>query len=385
MILLLRMEITLLAISISVVLLLNTRRNASMLLDEKIFQAILYSSLVSIVFDALTWLIDGQTFMGAHFLAVITNMIYFVTCVGIPYAWLLYVQFRLTNDENTLQRKKILFFLPFLVFLVLLFITPVTGWIFYIDDQNVYHRGSLYIVQIMISMFYLIYPSIRSLQKGLQTTIASERSTFMTMASFTIYPILAAIIQFFFYGLPIVSFATVLSELIIFINVQNQQISLDALTNINNRRQFNRYLDIKIKSPRKGKTLYMLLLDIDSFKSINDTWGHKAGDQALINMARFLKTVCEKYHGFVARYGGDEFAIVLECKNEKTVKKVMASIDAEIQKFNHAKKAPYTLASSIGYAEFGLHTTQTADQLIEAADNKMYQIKTKRQAKESAC
>lgn len=330
MILLLRIEINIISISIITLLLLNTRRSVSMLLDQRIFQIILYSSLVSSILDLLTWLVDGQNFKGAHTVGVLTNLIYFVTCVEIPYLWTLYVEFRLTDDELSLRKKARLFLPPLFIFLVVLFSSPFTGWIFYIDAHNIYHRGSLYFIQILVSLFYLVYPSIRALKMGLKTKIDYDRKAFMTIASFTVYPILATTIQILIYGLPVVNFATVLSELIIFINVQNQQISLDALTKINNRGQFNRYLDIKIKNVRKENTLYMLLLDIDHFKSINDSWGHKMGDQALVDMADILKKICNKYQAFVARYGGDEFTIILECKSDGTVQRAVAAIEAEI-------------------------------------------------------
>ena len=87
-------------------------------------------------------------------------------------------------------------------------------------------------------------------------------------------------------------------------------ISLDPLTQINNRNQFRRHLGNKL---RDNGNLALIIMDIDRFKSINDTYGHLEGDEALIRVAKALKIICSsnrsKYS--ISRYGGDEFVVLV--------------------------------------------------------------------------
>jgi two-component system cell cycle response regulator len=85
----------------------------------------------------------------------------------------------------------------------------------------------------------------------------------------------------------------------------------DPLTGLSNRRYFNAELEAEIdRVARSGEAALLLMLDIDHFKSVNDTYGHAAGDQVLQAVARALQS-CVRPMDTLARYGGEEFAVVL--------------------------------------------------------------------------
>lgn len=95
----------------------------------------------------------------------------------------------------------------------------------------------------------------------------------------------------------------------------NQKLSLlamnDSLTDLANRRSFNEYLKRGISECRRSaEPLALIMIDIDFFKKYNDLYGHKRGDECLINVARELARCCRRGTDMVARYGGEEFAIV---------------------------------------------------------------------------
>lgn len=90
-----------------------------------------------------------------------------------------------------------------------------------------------------------------------------------------------------------------------------QLAALDGLTGINNRRTFQEQLDMQIRlSSRNGSTISLLMIDVDHFKSYNDTFGHTAGDEILKQLARILNEMARSTD-VTARYGGEEFTIIL--------------------------------------------------------------------------
>lgn len=251
--LLLRREITGIAVALLVVLIINSSHKIKMLCDEKLFQLILYTTLASVILDWITWEIDGRRFTSAREMLVVTNGLYFISCVLIPYLWLLYVEYRLNDEEEIVKKRNRIYVIPMLIFAGLVIATPFTKWIFYIDDNNIYHRGSLYFVQICISLIYLILASALTLRTAKKTIQKSKKMEYYVFASFAITPILGALLQVMFYGLQLVSIAIVFSDLLIFINVQNRQVSMDSLTKINNRGQLDRFLNVRVKIYQKIK------------------------------------------------------------------------------------------------------------------------------------
>lgn len=124
---------------------------------------------------------------------------------------------------------------------------------------------------------------------------------------------------------------------------------------------------------------HFLFLDIDSFKQINDTFGHHEGDNALKSVATVLKTLCKTTGGFCARYGGDEFAVIQVLKKSGDIKKIKKNIYDSVEKITDENSA-YSLSVSICCAQ---HTSETesVQELISCADSNMYSKKMQRKEK----
>lgn len=157
-----------------------------------------------------------------------------------------------------------------------------------------------------------------------------------------------------------------------------QLASLDGLTGISNRRTFQAQLDLQIRlSSRNGGIVSLLMLDVDHFKSFNDTFGHTAGDEILKKLASILD--CRvRSTDIVARYGGEEFAVILP----DTDKNGALSMAGKIQEAIAAGEWPNRqITASIGVASlhFTLSTTSTEKQMlhfINQADCALYRSKT---------
>ena len=155
----------------------------------------------------------------------------------------------------------------------------------------------------------------------------------------------------------------------------------DGLTGIANRRYFNKYLLQEWeKTVINGVPLSLILFDIDFFKKYNDTYGHLAGDICLKNVAAILNKLTELKSCLSARFGGEEFAIILPGANAGEVKQIAEKIRSSIEdlKFPHAnsKASPY-VTISVGAATMipGPDTKACHQELIRAADVALYQAK----------
>ena len=147
--------------------------------------------------------------------------------------------------------------------------------------------------------------------------------------------------------------------------------SRDGLTTLSNRRSFMNDLEGAFAEHRRtGKIFSLVLLDIDRFKSYNDTFGHPAGDEVLRRFARVLRTTARSYEN-PARYGGEEFAIVL---HDTGAEKGLAAAERFRRAVEEADWIERPLTCSLGVSTVGEDGT-TPESLIAAADAALYASK----------
>ena len=117
------------------------------------------------------------------------------------------------------------------------------------------------------------------------------------------------------------------------------------------------------------------MMDVDGFKQINDTYGHFYGDGVLVNVSEILKLSCKNSDGFLARYGGDEFCIVLPANSEIDAEEIIARVEMNISEWNrtHTERKPIGL--SIGYSVWSDQVDTSHETLIARADQRMYEVK----------
>jgi len=164
----------------------------------------------------------------------------------------------------------------------------------------------------------------------------------------------------------------------------------DPLTQLNNRGAFDEYMDQKqAETLENGQALCLLMLDIDHFKRVNDTYGHMIGDQALKTVAgKILTSLKESAPGehFPARYGGEEFAVVLPGASLEAAMETAENIRQRIERYNFMvrtangdilhKGVKFTI--SIGVARSDPQwKDKLVDKLVEAADAALYDAKSK--------
>jgi diguanylate cyclase (GGDEF)-like protein len=149
----------------------------------------------------------------------------------------------------------------------------------------------------------------------------------------------------------------------------------DELTALHNRRGFFMLFEQQLKlASRKKRSVYLLYSDIDDFKNINDTFGHKEGDQLLMDFADILR---ETYRDsdIVARIGGDEFVIFPIEAAEDSLQIITDRLFANIEAYNKKTDRGYSLSISVGVSLYDPALPYSIEEMLALADKQMYRHK----------
>lgn len=354
-----------------------SRRHTKILLAERYFLEMSLATAILLISDIIWPLVNGVTLPGFRLLNIVINLVYMVLTGFIGFLWIIYVDFKVRRRLDSSHNKRVIMFsIPMLVLLVLTLTSPKTHILFYIDENNCYRRGKLMWIRICVMILYVLWAAVLTLVGIKRQKTKQKKDEMRALLQFTFFPLIGIFMQLFYLNLPFTAVGISLSVLLVFINVQNKQISIDTLTGINNRRQLALYIDSELSASSKKGELYYLIMDVDKFKSINDTYGHLEGDNALIKIASLLNSLCEKQNDFVARYGGDEFVVVCRRHSEAEVEALKQEILSAVSKLNDEGTLPYTLSLSVGSAKFD--TSKSNDEIFAEADKKLYSIKSER-------
>lgn len=160
-------------------------------------------------------------------------------------------------------------------------------------------------------------------------------------------------------------------------NRQLQELSItDGLTGLYNHRHLIRILESEYRRAlRYRRNFALLMVDVDYFKQVNDTYGHPCGDKVLQNIARLFKE-CVRTTDIVARYGGDEIAIILLETNKATALKVSEKLRRVVEKYPFEWEGEvFQVTVSIGVASVLEKGIEDWNGLLNAADKALYQAK----------
>lgn len=156
----------------------------------------------------------------------------------------------------------------------------------------------------------------------------------------------------------------------------------DPMTGLPNGRSLQMQFEKEIgRARRNGSSFQVLMLDLDGFKSINDTFGHKAGDQLLQEISKVMQEQLRDYD-FLARYAGDEFVAIIPETNTQAVIELCQRMEKAVREFklNVGDGKFARVGVSLGAASYPKNG-ETLDQIIIAADKAMYAVKAKRKVR----
>jgi diguanylate cyclase (GGDEF)-like protein len=150
---------------------------------------------------------------------------------------------------------------------------------------------------------------------------------------------------------------------------------IDDLTGLYNRRGFSDLGEQYLKLARRtGRSATLIFIDVDRFKTINDTLGHHMGDRALLRIADILRQTFRR-SDIIGRLGGDEFAVLAPESSGDPPELLVHRVKGAVREFDSASPEPYRLSVSVGVARFDGDALVRLDDLLERADAAMYEEK----------
>ena len=154
----------------------------------------------------------------------------------------------------------------------------------------------------------------------------------------------------------------------------NQMWVYDMLTHLYNRAGFYHFAKPMLtKMKKRGEEAFLLFLDIDGLKTVNDTLGHEMGDLLIGSMAEIIKRNVGE-NELAMRYGGDEFVIFGSHTPEGRMEELMQTIRCEMDAWNNSNKA-FKMSASVGSSRFMAAEIGDLSERIEQADKRMYEEK----------
>ncbi|MDO5339298.1 MAG: diguanylate cyclase [Eubacteriales bacterium] len=344
---------------------------------NKYFTLMLGCNIVILMSDTIIYFMRWHPSAICMFISNLMSIIFYGMAVLFGYLWLMYTLKRLYSKFSISLKTRFLLLVPCFLCWIVIISSPWTKLIFYFTEQNRYVRGNFMWLTMFVLVSYWMASFVITLREMKDPGYEREHNVYVTLLTFPIPAIIGNFIQLKFYGVSVVWICTTITLMIVFISMQNIQISRDMLTGLFNRRETDKHIEWELKKFRSADyKLFIMMIDVDYFKQINDRYGHLEGDKALIDVADILRNSF-RTRDFIGRFGGDEFIVIGRLKKDDNVDTLIKNIHDVQTSFNDNAET-YKLSLSTGYVVYDSAKNLTTDKVIADADEKMYSIKKKR-------
>ena len=322
-------------------------------------------------------LVDGSVISSSPTMLYLSNIFTYILISVAAYYWYI-ISEALQRDkliENTVLRR--LLATPVLVSALLVVTAYRTGLVFYVDENGKLVNGSFYVILVIVPFAYLIASSVKAFSRFANRDRYVDRNIYFMIGVFPFAPIILGAMQAIYWRVPFLCYGTVAAVYYVYLTTQDNLISIDPLTQTNNRNQLYKYLVQKMRSEEQGLSLFLIMVDIDRLRDINEAYGHAEGDRALNRVATAIKDACQgsRSRMFVSRYGADEFVVVAEMAYRAEAAWLADQIKNEVKRATNVDAAPYDIHVSIGISQYDYQAPVTIQSFIARADSDLYQNK----------
>lgn len=328
------------------------------------------------VCDALWAAVIAGVLPRNRLMVLTVNFGNYVFMAAITYTWLRYVMAveQVPNRDSRRMQLAILF--PFnlatLALIATYMIKPSV-----LLDENMNLQPGYSVFQIAVPCVYIAAILIYTMRKAVAEENPIERQKHLAIGIFPLLVVAGGLLQIVALSdTPVFCFACAILMIAFYINAMETRISTDPLTGLNNRGQLRHYTSQRSNLHREGRLTFIIMFDINDFKDINDTFGHAEGDHALLIFANALRSAIRNRNMpmFLARYGGDEFILIIHPTDAGETDALVAEIRARLEAACVAANAPYLLSIGAGFSQLS-GDEDTFQACMQRADQNLYRDK----------
>lgn len=304
---------------------------------------------------------------------VLINFANYALMAGITYTWLRYVmaveQVPKRDDRLNIFAIKFPFYVATIALAATYLLRPGA-----LLDAQLRPTRNYSAFQIAVPCVYIAATGLYTLRRAMHEEDPIERRRHLFVGLFPLMVVAGGLVQILVLpDTPVFCFCCAILMLAFYIDSQDTRISTDPLTGLNNRGQLIHYITQKVNLRREGRRTFVVMLDVNDFKAVNDTYGHAEGDRALVLVADALRNALRGHVAptFAARYGGDEFILIVHPVDAGEVDALIAELRAQIDALCRARATPYALTVGVGCAELA-GEGDTFPKCMQRADEKLY-------------
>ena len=370
-------EANIVCIVILAILLINDRLHSTKQEKQIWFNNTIIMHIIYFVSD-ICWagVLSGQL-PRTRLLVGLFNFTNYIMLNLLAFEWFMYMAAAENMPFRKSIRRRSMWRIPMTVSIAVMVIAYIAAPTFWINENCELNKW-YYPLFIFTPVLYLAAAFVISMRNAWKTESREDRKLYRLIGIYPLGVVAFGLVQIFALDAPLFCFGCTIMMLFFYIENMQSLVSVDSLTRLNNRGQINRYME---RTPyRENFRTAVMMIDIDRFKEINDTYGHAEGDRALVLVSEALKQAADRTgsSGFIGRYGGDEFTVFVQCAEDEPVPEQFVDEVRQILTEKQAQnKLPYDLKISVGSDSLKDRNDKLEACLVRA-DEKLYEDKKKR-------
>jgi diguanylate cyclase (GGDEF)-like protein len=358
------------------IMIFNDYNHANRQEEQIKYDYALVSFMLYCVSDALWAAIIAGVVPKVLPLILFSNLSNAVIMAAIAYTWLMYVKTIEKAPNRNSSRTRRFYLMPLCISIILLINTYIVNPSLLLNDDMM--PTDLYFAfQITVPLIYIVGILISSINKAAHSATDFQKKSHILVGFFSVAVALGGLVQVLILPeTPVFCYCCAILMLSFYIKSLENRISTDPLTGLNNRGSLMHFVAQEELLTKPEGFTYVIMIDVNDFKNINDTYGHASGDQALRIVSKVLRDSVSKHQpeALLGRFGGDEFIIIAFAQSEKDIDALIEVLHAGLIKACENDDSPFTVSICAGYDMLG-ETGDSFQACMERADRKLYDQK----------
>lgn len=337
-------------------------------LRNKIFQGCLMVTFGAMLTNILSTVMIYRYDQVPMWMTWTVTTVYYILTPLMGLAYFLYTVSVIYTEKHYLKKIIGIGIIPGVIYILMVMVNPFTKQLFDISLSLGYVRGKWVLATYLIFYAYCVASII--------VTVCNRKKidgkVYKILAAFPILAVAVIVVQQIYPNVILSGSAATCALLIIYLHLQNKQISMDYLTNVPNRQELLNMLELMMgRAP--DKNFVLLVVSLRDFRQINNNCGQQKGDECLKEFCRFLCTVGSD--GNVYRFSGDEFALLFNKGEEKQVRQCVDEIKQRMRQPWQIGDYRFHLSCAVGIIRYG-GEGESLEQVVSAIEYAVFRAKS---------